>query len=318
MKKTVLLLLALNSLVFAEENQLKKTQAKKISIPAAIDTATGIQLPKGKLALNLKTVYFENNVLLKSNEKISNPTNKQMTAFTNNVIVRYGFSNSLNFRALLPVISKEMNLTNTGVQETSLDNFGIGDAKLFLGYSLKSPQKGDSYGLTAEIGASIPTGDSDKNFKIYTAKGASISKEPLGMQLGDGSFDPIVQLSYTKLFPTSRIDVSSNYIFNTEGDNNYKSGNESTINVAYVKKTPYNLSLQVEMNAQFIDKSEKSGIKDDNTGGSIIYVMPGIHTNLNSKFSLSGGIQVPIYKDLNGTQLTNDCRVITRVAYSIK
>ena len=64
MKKTVLLLLALNSLVFAEENQLKKTQAKKISIPAAIDTATGIQLPKGKLALNLKTVYFENNVLL--------------------------------------------------------------------------------------------------------------------------------------------------------------------------------------------------------------------------------------------------------------
>jgi hypothetical protein len=207
-----------------------------------------------------------------------------------------------------------MNLTNPSADETNLTNNGIGDIKVFTRYSLKSPKKGNSYFAIVDLGLSLPTGDTDKEFLIDTKKG-KIKKIPTGMQLGDGSVDPMIQFAITKLLSNSRLDLSTRYTANQEGDNDYKKGDEFNYNLAYSYAVNKIMDLQVEINGIYSSKNKNYGIENENSGGNIIYITPGIHFKLNKRLIISGGVQLPVYRDLNGSQLSNDYKIVTKLAY---
>ncbi|MBN2838090.1 MAG: transporter [Fusobacteriaceae bacterium] len=321
MKKINLLLMGLfafSMIASAQEQTEKNTKKQQISIPGALNTPNANTLPKGKLNLTLKTQIFDNNKMISGNSEVTNSENKNTVAFNNTLSLRYALTDKVTLKTNIPFISKEMHLTKTGASETTLENTGLGDIKVFMGYNLKSQNKGDKFSALLEFGANLPTGETDKEFSIKTKKGIITSKYPLGMQSGDGSLDAILQLTLSKVINKSRVDLSTAYTLNNEGDNNLENGDELSVDLAYVSALNEKISLIGEINGKYSNKNKVSGIEEENSGGTLIYITPGIHFKANNKFNVSGGIQVPVYKDLNGQQLISDYRLITKLVYNIK
>lgn len=294
-----------------------KKQNQKISIPGALNTSSANPLAKGKLNLTVKTQIFDNDKVVSGTNEVPNLENKNTEVFNNTISLRYGLSDKISLKTNIPIVNKEMHLTKSGASETTLESSGIGDIKAFIGYNLKSQNKRDKYSALIELGFSLPTGETDKLFSINTKKGVNNSTSPLGLQLGDGSLDTIAQLTLSKTINKSRIDFSTSYTFNTEGDNNLENGDEISLDFAYVNRTTPKIALQAELNGQYSYKNKVNGIEEE-SGGTIVYATPGINVKVTDKLNLISGIQIPIYKNLNGEQLISDYKIVSKIVYNIK
>lgn len=321
MKKFYMLIasvLVISMSTFGKEIEaLKQSEKTKISLPGTMNTSNANPIPKGKIVFTVKTQSFENNEIYSGNNKIENPENKSNEVFNNTFIMRYGLSEKFSFKANIPLISKELHMTKTKASETIIKNTGFGDLKTFLGYSIKSQKKGDKYSALLEFGLTLPTGESNKTFNINTAKGVIESKSPYGIQLGDGSVDTTFKITLSKNLKDSRVDFSTDYTINNEGDHNVKFGNELNYNFAYIKGFSPKFSVFTELNGKYSDKNEVNGVKEDNSGGSILYLTPGIVYKAMNNLALMAAVQLPIYRDLNGEQLLSDYRLQTKISYSI-
>jgi hypothetical protein len=70
------------------------------------------------------------------------------------------------------------------------------------------------------------------------------------------------------------------------------------------------LDAVLELNGEWHAKEATQGVKDENSGGTTIYVSPGLRLSLDHWSSfVSWGI--PVLKDLNGIQSEPDWRIAT-------
>lgn len=65
--------------------------------------------------------------------------------------------------------------------------------------------------------------------------------------------------------------------------------------------------VMLELNAEYTEKSETNGLSLTNTGGTELFISPGIFWTLRN-FAIKSGVQIPIYDDLNGAQTASDYR----------
>jgi len=63
----------------------------------------------------------------------------------------------------------------------------------------------------------------------------------------------------------------------------------------------------LEVNGEFADKSDQYGASLTNTGGSEVFISPGVYWS-HRNVGLKGGVQIPVYSDLNGIQDESDYR----------
>ncbi len=64
----------------------------------------------------------------------------------------------------------------------------------------------------------------------------------------------------------------------------------------------------LELNGEFGQRAERNGFELANTGGTQIFLSPGIFWTQRN-FAIKAGVQIPIYQDLNGDQEEPDYRV---------
>ncbi len=297
------------------DNQKIANKKSKLSIPGALNTSNANSFPKGKTAITLKSQIFTKDKLYSGNEKIRNAENEKNEIFNNTLTLRYGISKKSSIKILFPISKKSFRFIKPEAKETVIKNSGLGDIKTFFEYSLKSENNGDKYSALLELGITVPTGKSDKIFIINTKEGVNKGKKPYGMQSGNGSFDYSLKLNLSKQINKSRFSFSTLYTFNTKGDNELKSGNEFHYNIAYVNKLFSKLAIQTEINGKNSEKHIIAGEKSENSGGSIIYITPGVIVNTSKKIIIAGGIQIPLYKNLYGEQIAEDYRIISKISY---
>lgn len=113
------------------------------------------------------------------------------------------------------------------------------------------------------------------------------------------------------------MDLSTSYTVNTKGDNNLENGDEIGVNFAYVNRTTPKIALLAELNGQYFYNNKVNGV-EETSGGTLIYVIPGINVNVTEKLNVLGGIQIPVYKDLNGEQVISDYQIVTKIVYNMK
>lgn len=65
-----------------------------------------------------------------------------------------------------------------------------------------------------------------------------------------------------------------------------------------------NFIPQLQLNTRYV--SADSGVTADtiSTGGTVMYISPGFASPLTKQASIYGFIQLPIYQNVNGVQLT--------------
>ena len=110
----------------------------------------------------------------------------------------YGINNRLTGMVMLPFLNKKMQVRQRAgdLNRFTVSSRGIGDIKLTALYSLK--ERIDSKWLL-NFGVSIPIGETNVKDDMVMMNGShSHSSLGYGMQLGSGTYDPILKIGYTK------------------------------------------------------------------------------------------------------------------------
>lgn len=247
-------------------------------------------------------------------------TPTRMTMDMHMIGAMYAPSNDITLMLMGHYMDKNMDMVNRANVTSKMDSSGFGDTSISALYNLfnEKGEGGDTSRLHANIGLSLPTGSTDKK----GLRMGSYGNLPYSMQLGSGTFDPQLGLTY--------IVKNSDYSWGTQAkatfrmgknDEGYRLGNEYKA-TAYAAKN-LNDWLSASIKLEGTSKGEISGsdtsisstlvsrvptFDPSNYGGETIEL--GFGLNLiegEGKFKnhrLAFEYTTPIYEDLNGPQMS--------------
>ncbi|HLY75692.1 MAG TPA: hypothetical protein VKU80_16350 [Planctomycetota bacterium] len=186
---------------------------------------------------------------------------------------------------------------------------GVGDATLLGKYSLLA----DPIELAVVGGIKIPTGSTDQR----TNTGDLIEADH---QPGSGSWDPLVGIAAGRQFEQFWLGTSVLYRITTEGRRQFTPGQS----VLFAMKAEYQilglgkfprLYGSLELSEQFTAKDEQFGMKNQDTGGSLVGLGFGLRLRADEHLTLGGMFTVPVYQALNGLQHRERYDLLLGTAY---
>jgi hypothetical protein len=160
---------------------------------------------------------------------------------------------------------------------------------------------GRSGHLAVIAGLKLPTGKDD----VLLSNGDPL--EP-SSQPGTGAVDVQAGLAYSR-FLTSRVtmDASGIYTLRTEHEG-FRVGDRFDVGTAFayrltedIRQYP-NWSVSGEVLGVWLGEDEDGGTRNGNSGGTTVYLAPGIRGRFDSHVALSVAPAVPVYQDLDGDQ----------------
>jgi hypothetical protein len=217
------------------------------------------------------------------------------------VLAAYGFSDTFSVFARLPYSERDLTETEDGETEHESAS-GLADPEIYAQWRLwASPFEGD-VGMRASIylvgGVKTSWGEND------VSRGGERLDEHV--QPGTGSNDWFAGVSGSyQLDPKSALFVSTQYRHTGRNDAGYRYGRTSLVNVAYERKLTSRWDAVLEANYRHAgrDEIDDSGLRDTDTGGSIVYLTPRVLFDLGSGWVARASAQVPLSQSgLNGAQ----------------
>ncbi|MFB6273593.1 MAG: hypothetical protein ABEL51_11935 [Salinibacter sp.] len=225
------------------------------------------------------------------------------------VSLNYGATTNLTLAANVPFVRKELD-ASTPAGPLNQATSGVGDIRLLGKYRFL---RLDGYLKTLQLavlgGVKLPTGATD-------ARLPNGDFLPMPLQVGSGSTDGIAALSGTGIWDWRVAHASLLYRRNAEGTRGYRFGDLINYNLATnfrVWTNPYpgpELYLGAELNGEIRARDERNGADLANTGGHRLFLSPSVVFFAFRNLTLEGSVQVPIYQDLNGTQLEDGVRYV--------
>ena len=248
----------------------------------------------------------------------------EMTMDMHMLGLMYAPTDRITLMGMINYLSNDMDHTTHqgGMGTTVLGEFttktsGLGDSSLS---ALVSLHDAESAKIHAIVGVSVPTGDIEKRDDILTPTNMRPTvRVPYPMQLGSGSWDPIVGASYSGFGHrfgwggqwTSKFRISDN-------DEDYQLGDEHRLTgwVSY----SFVDSVSASFRLAYLDRGDISGM-DPSIMGPVQTADPsrqggtrldaGIGLNIAGQGGLYGWrvaleYMLPVEQDLNGPQLETD------------
>ena len=240
---------------------------------------------------------------------------------TQSILFQSGYSITDRFSADLffSYVKQERTITQFGKTDYTSTN-GIGDAALLLKYSL-SKSSSNKFLFTIAAGPTFPTGRSD----FISDDGIPLNAD---LQPGSGSWDGLFWGNGIYKFdfrPT--LNLSSTAIFSYKGKNNqylgeqtYQFGNELQVlfsvndNFLVGKKiidTSISFRYRKALSDRFNDLTMPS------TGGQWVFLAPSLAYNFSQKFAANATFEIPIFSEVEGTQLSPTYRLNIGVFFKI-
>ncbi len=221
--------------------------------------------------------------------------------------VNYGIHERFAFTMVLPFVRQERSIREYNNQIGFTRAQGLGDMVFLLKYRILNPQHNPNSEWLVGAGPKIPTGRTD--FK--NNQGLTMVAD---MQPGSGSIDGMFWSFYQKsnflIKPMSLLGILT---YRASGKNHnynqtqvYQFGNEFQANLG----VNYNLFAHWPMDVFVFGRyrSQTVDLVDGNTfpgsGGKWVYAIPGLSVHFNPDLSLRAWADFPLYRSLNGSQLT--------------
>ena len=230
----------------------------------------------------------------------------------------YGLSDNLTLMAMAPYVNKSMNLVNRAGVRFKTRSSGVGDVKLLGLYTLRDsgtgPRARPGSRVSLNLGVSLPTGETDE--KDDTPAGNI--KLPYPMQLGSGTIDPILGISFTRLLDTWSWGAQANTTLRFgKNDEGYRLGHEYKATTWAARKLSPSASVSFRLDGQ--SRGNIRGRDDelnpmmvptaraDLRGGRRVDALLGFN-GVFYGHRISGEFGWPVYQDLDGPQLETDYR----------
>ena len=286
------------------------------------------------LKMDLRYDYLNQDQLRSGTKTISSAAASQITndgnpqeveKYTTNNYLTLGIDYSLNHdwgvNVQVPYIDRKHSTLGTNSDGTSpadgaYDSHtkNMGDIKVIGRYQGFTPHCnfGILYGLKLPTGSYTQTGTStDPNNPGDTA---AIDR---GLQPGTGTTDVILGAYYTD-------SLGQNWDYFTQAiyqkalnsKNDYKPGDGFNLNFGLRYAGITSFAPQIQLNYRHVQHDEGANADQVSTGGTLLYISPGITVPLGTQLSVFGFVQLPLYQDLNGVQLAPRYTASVGVHYS--
>ena len=229
--------------------------------------------------------------------------------------IDYSFANAWGVNVQLPWIDRQHATNGTPpidptVPTTLQNTQAFGDARVVFRYAGFADRH---FGV--QWGLKLPTGSHTETFSSGGSAGVQVDP---GLQPGTGSTDLLVGGFYARSFYHHTWDYFTQGIYQTpiHHDAVYKPGDaiNGNLGVRYLGFDTFMPQLQV--NVRMIRKDSVSQATDstgnlvpgpmahdNNTGGRIVSISPGITIPVNQQTMFFAFLQVPVYQSLDGFQL---------------
>jgi len=198
-----------------------------------------------------------------------------------------------------------------GNQYTS-NTASLGDVRIVERFYL-TPQRN----WAIEAGVKLATGATNlTGTSTDSANPGSALIDP-GLQPGSGSTDGILGFSYAEALNKNwdwygQIRYQAAVLNRAE----YRPGNGGNLNLGLRYLTRYGLTPQLQVNARQVMADTGSAADTVSTGGTLVYLSPGLAGSIGEKATLYGYIQIPIYQYVQGVQLVPTLTASTGYRYS--
>lgn len=231
----------------------------------------------------------------------------------------YGITDKISVSLLLSYINqiREIDIGNGTANKVRVN--GIGDAIILAKYQILTMDIVNLPELLVGAGIKLP-------FSKAGIKSNGILL-PADMQPGTGSYDGILWAHFAQgqLFnPNSNLFVNFSYRLNSANDrfgpNNggYKFGNEFISNIGLGYRTDSFVDFTLTFKYRNLGRDEFVDSEIPNTGGDWYYLSPGINFKLSDKLTVRTNGKLPVYRNLNGTQLTTTYKASVSLHYSVQ
>jgi len=230
---------------------------------------------------------------------------RKLSADTAVGVLGYGLTRDLALFGVVPYSDRGLDLRVAGERRhRSAD--GLGDVSAFGRYTVyQRDWPGRTLRIAPFLGAKAPTGSDDKS--------DGQGRLPPSVQPGSGSWDGFGGLVSTYQTLDLQIDAQIGYRANGE-ENGFRAGNELRLDGSIQYRLwPRSLGSGVpgfiygvlETNLFFRDKNELDGRDDPSSGGTTLFISPGIQY-VTRRLILEAALQLPVVQDLHGDALELD------------
>lgn len=301
-----------------------------------IVTVSASTLPRGEWSLGLRAEYVKFDAI--ADERLEQlaaggtETHSLRSLLTPFLGAAYGVTRDLTLSGNIPyVIRRDIRAGHLedGTPEVHVegDSKGIGDATLLAQYRFLNCT-GPALEAAILAGVKIPTGKTSER----TSGGEPFETDH---QPGSGSWDPLAGIALTRPLNSWSFDVSLLYTLATEGSRDtdlgdvlhgnasvsYRLGNGREGSHSHAEGTgahPPHYShlawdLILEANGEWQAKQKIAGARDGNSGGSLVYLSPGVRVSVYDRCSAYLSMGVPVHENRNGVQHEVDYRVIAGI-----
>ncbi len=276
-----------------------------------------VESNESKIAASLTYDYNAQKDLVSKSTELSNNPRSRLT-YSALGQVSYSLSRKLSFAALIAWVRQEEVTENIPGTRNVVGTDGIGDAVIFGQYNVYSDARSILY---LGVGLKAPIGSTDA-----VNERTRIPLHP-DLQVGTGAWDYLLAAQYSRsgvIRPSMQFSSNAVYRITQTGDRfnsqlTYKFGNElrflNGLSDAIALGTGiFEPSFFVLLRHTQPDLT--NDIETPNTGGFWLYFQPNVAYTLNNGLRINFLMQLPLVRNVTGTQLTTSLRLRTGVSYA--
>lgn len=274
------------------------------------------------LKVDIRYDYLNQNQLRSGTSTISSVAASQIVngsdpqeveTFTKNQYITlgfdYGFSPDWGVKVQIPYIVRKhstlgVNSDGFSPADEAYDSStkDLGDVKVLGRYQGLSPQH--NFGVL--FGLKLPTGSYTKT-GISTDPASPGGPAPIdpGLQPGSGTTDAIIgAYFFDGLSKDWDYFAQIGYQAALNSKDQFKPGDGINLNFGLRYLDFSAVVPQLQLNARHVQHDTGDNADQVSTGGTLIYLSPGVVVPIGKQTSVYGFVQLPIYQDVRGVQLT--------------
>ena len=275
-------------------------------------------LGKGTTQIGVNYDYNNLNTLNDGSNELNDDSRLRIT---HSVLLNmsYAITDNFSVEGLFTWVNQRRKISQFG-NENLDQTSGFGDGVLLAKYNF-SNALGENSALNLGIGSKIPFGSStEKN-----DQGITLNAD---LQPGSNAWDIIYWSAASKNFSfRPSFSIFSRFTYRSTGTNDsyfggstYKFGNEFQAFIGFsdqflLFKTITSPSISFKYRNAVQDKI--GGFNLNNTGGNWVSIIPGFSINIKPNIVFSTRADLPIFSNVDGTQLTPTYRLTTGVLFTL-
>jgi hypothetical protein len=272
--------------------------------------------------LDIRYDYLNQNQLRSGNSTISpgaasrisnNGDPQEVEKYTRNNYLTLGLDYSINpdwgINLQLPYIMRSHSTLGTASDGVTPGDGGgqydsrtssIGDLKLIGRYQGFMPEH--NFGVM--FGLKLPTGSHTDTAMSSDPSAPGPAPIDRGLQPGTGTTDAILGAYYMDT-------LSQNWDYFVQGivqkalnsSDHYRPGDGANLNLGLRYMGNAAFTPQIQLNVRRVLHDTGADADTVSTGGTLVYLSPGISVPVSQQVSLYGFVQLPVYQKVNGVQL---------------